>query len=74
MAVPLAIVTIVAILLLPNAKLGSKTAIQQLEENAAAASAPESAAEQAEETVVEVAEALIGAAPAAGSIGAQDRR
>lgn len=72
-AVPLAIVTIVAILLLPNAKLGSKTAIQQLEENAAAASAPESAAEQAEETVVEVAEALIGA-PAAGSIGAQDRR
>ena len=72
-AVPLAIVTIVAILLLPNAKLGSKTAIQQLEENAAAAGAPESAAEQAEETVVEVAEALIGA-PTTGSIGAQERR
>ncbi|MFE4949693.1 MDR family MFS transporter [Leifsonia sp. NPDC056665] len=72
-AVPLAIVTIVAILLLPNAKLGSKTAIQQLEENADASAAPESAAEQAEETVVEVAEALIGA-PATGSIGTQERR
>lgn len=72
-AVPLAIVTIIAILLLPNAKLGTKTAIQQLDENTAAAAAPESAAEQAEETVVEVAEALIGA-PATGSIGTQERR
>ncbi|WP_454111080.1 MDR family MFS transporter [Leifsonia shinshuensis] len=72
-AVPLAIVTIIAILLLPNAKLGTKTAIQQLDENTAAAAAPESPAEQAEETVVEVAEALIGA-PATGSIGTQERR
>ncbi|QNE37684.1 MDR family MFS transporter [Leifsonia shinshuensis] len=72
-AVPLAIVTIIAILLLPNTKLGTKTAIQQLDEDAAAAGAPESAAEQAEETVVEVAEAMIGA-PATGSIGTQERR
>lgn len=72
-AVPLAIVTIVAILLLPNNKLGTKTAIQQLDENAAAAGAPETAAEQAEETVVEVAEAMIGA-PATGAIATQERR
>ena len=72
-AVPLAIVTIIAILLLPNTKLGTKTAIQQLDEDAAGAGAPETAAEQAEETVVEVAEAMIGA-PATGSIGTQERR
>ncbi|MGH1524342.1 MDR family MFS transporter [Leifsonia sp. L25] len=71
-AVPLAIVTIVAILLLPNTKLGTKTALQQLDEKTTAA-APESAAEKAEETVVEVAEALIGA-PATASIGTQERR
>jgi len=71
-AVPLAIVTIIAILLLPNAKLGTKTAIQQLDEDAAASVAG-TPAEQAEETVVEVAEALIGA-PATGSIGTQERR
>ncbi len=71
-AVPLAIVTIVAILLLPNTKLGTKTAIQQLEENASGDAATETPAEQAEETVVEVAEALIGAPT--GSIAAQQAR
>ncbi|MBN9629495.1 MAG: MFS transporter [Actinobacteria bacterium] len=71
-AVPLAIVTIVAILLLPNTKLGTKTAIQQLEENAAGDAVTETPAEQAEETVVEVAEALIGAPT--GSIAAQQAR
>lgn len=71
-AVPLAIVTIIAILLLPNSKLGTKTAIQQLEENAAGDAATETPAEQAEETVVEVAEALIGAPT--GSIAAQQAR
>lgn len=71
-AVPLAIVTIVAILLLPNTKLGTKTAIQQLEENASGDAAAETPAEQAEETVVEVAEALIGAPT--GSIAAQQAR
>jgi EmrB/QacA subfamily drug resistance transporter len=79
-AVPLAIVTIIAILLLPNTKLGTKTAIQQLEENASGATATETPAEQAEETVVEVAEALIGAptgslaAQPARPAGTQDRR
>lgn len=71
-AVPLAIVTIIAILLLPNSKLGTKTAIQQLEENATGDAATETPAEQAEETVVEVAEALIGAPT--GSIAAQQAR
>lgn len=71
-AVPLAVVTIIAILLLPNTKLGTKTAIQQLEENAAGDAVTETPAEQAEETVVEVAEALIGAPT--GSIAAQQAR
>ncbi len=73
-AVPLAIVTIIAILFLPNKKLGTKTAIQQLEENTSAATATETEtpAERAEETVVEVAEALIGAPT--GSIAAQSAR
>jgi EmrB/QacA subfamily drug resistance transporter len=68
-AVPLAIVTIIAIIFLPNKKLGTKTAIQQLEENSAAEAVTETPAERAEETVVEVAEALIGAPT--GSIAAQ---
>ena len=71
-AVPLAVVTIIAILLLPNTKLGTKTAIQQLEENAAGDAVTETPAEQEEETVVEVAEALIGAPT--GSIAAQQAR
>jgi EmrB/QacA subfamily drug resistance transporter len=78
-AVPLAIVTIIAILFLPNKKLGSKTAIQQLEDSSSGAAGGEAPAEQAEETVVEVAEALIGAptgavaAQSARSTDAQDR-
>ncbi|WP_348790110.1 MDR family MFS transporter [Leifsonia sp. NPDC080035] len=52
-AVPLAIITIIAILFLPNIKLGNKTAIERMRD--------ETPAEQAEETVVEVAEAMIGA-------------
>lgn len=71
-AVPLAIVTIIAILFLPNNKLGNKTAIQQLEETSAGEAVTETPAEQAEETVVEVAEALIGAPT--GSIAAQGSR
>lgn len=71
-AVPLAIVTIIAILFLPNKKLGTKTAIQQLEESTSGAAATETPAERAEETVVEVAEALIGAPT--GSIAAQQAR
>ncbi len=79
-AVPLAIVTVIAILFLPNTKLGSKTAIQQLEETSAGDVVSETPAGQAEETVVEVAEALIGAptgsvaAQSARSIDTQDRR
>ena len=63
-AVPLAVITIIAILFLPNIKLGNKTAIEQMKEGT-----PESVVERAEETVVEVAEALI-AAPSTGSIPA----
>ncbi|TDQ02069.1 EmrB/QacA subfamily drug resistance transporter [Leifsonia sp. 115AMFTsu3.1] len=66
-AVPLAIISVIAILFLPNIKLGSKTAIERMrEENA------ETPLEAAEENAVEVAEALIGA-PATGSIAAVRR-
>jgi EmrB/QacA subfamily drug resistance transporter len=63
-AVPLAVITIVAILFLPNVTLGSKTAIERMrEENG------ETPLEAAEETAVEVAEALVGATPT-GSVAA----
>jgi EmrB/QacA subfamily drug resistance transporter len=71
-AVPLAIVTIVAILFLPNLKLGTQTAIEKMRERTG-----HSGAEEAEESLVEVAEAMI-AAPVTGSLGAvhpvQDER
>ncbi|MFF2050456.1 MDR family MFS transporter [Leifsonia sp. NPDC058194] len=63
-AVPLAIVTIIAIAFLPNLKLGTKTAVELMDEKT-----PESAVEAAEENLVEVAEAMI-AAPVTGSVGA----
>ncbi|GIT81435.1 MFS transporter [Leifsonia sp. LS1] len=63
-AVPLAIVTVVAIAFLPNVKLGTKTAVELMEEKT-----PETAVEAAEENLVEVAEAMI-AAPVTGSVGA----
>jgi hypothetical protein len=66
-AVPLAIISVIAILFLPNITLGSKTAIERMrEENA------ETPLEAAEENAVEVAEALIGA-PATGSVVAVRR-
>lgn len=66
-AVPLAIISVIAILFLPNITLGSKTAIERMrEENA------ETPLEAAEENAVEVAEALIGA-PATGSVVAVPR-
>ncbi|WP_179458174.1 MDR family MFS transporter [Leifsonia soli] len=66
-AVPLAIISVIAILFLPNIKLGSKTAIERMrEENG------ETPLEAAEENAVEVAEALIGA-PATGSVAAVRR-
>jgi MFS family permease len=52
-AVPLAVVTIIAILFLPNIKLGTKTAIERMNE--------EGAVERTEETVMDVAEAMVGA-------------
>ncbi|NUU06862.1 MFS transporter [Leifsonia sp. C5G2] len=64
-AVPLAIVSIVAIVFLPNVKLGTKTAIERMKEKEAG----EGRLEAAEENAVEVAEALIGA-PATGSVAA----
>ncbi|GAB3582030.1 MDR family MFS transporter [Leifsonia lichenia] len=60
-AVPLAIVTIVAILFLPNVKLGTQTAIEKMRERTGHSGA--------EENLVEVAEAMI-AAPVTGSLGA----
>jgi len=67
-AVPLAIVTIIAILFLPNITLGSKTAIERMKEKEAG----ETPLESAEENAIEVAEALIGA-PGTGSITAVRR-
>lgn len=64
-AVPLAIVTIIAIAFLPNVKLGTKTAIERMKEKEAG-TAP---LEAAEENAVEVAEAMIGA-PVTGSVAA----
>ncbi|WP_285114549.1 MDR family MFS transporter [Leifsonia sp. fls2-241-R2A-40a] len=63
-AVPLAIITIVAILFLPNIKLGSKTAIERMQEENG-----ETPLEAAEENALGVAEALIGA-PVTGSVAA----
>ena len=68
-AVPLAIVTIVAILFLPNITLGTQTAIERMNEKAAGADRP---LEAAEENALEVAEALIGA-PVTGSVAAVRR-
>jgi hypothetical protein len=67
-AVPLAIVTIIAIVFLPNVKLGTKTAIERMKEKEAG----ETPLEAAEENAVEVAEAMIGA-PATGSVTAVRR-
>ncbi|MEN0086795.1 MAG: MFS transporter, partial [Leifsonia sp.] len=64
-AVPLAIVSIIAIAFLPNVKLGTKTAIERMKEKEAG----EGRLEAAEENAVEVAEAMIGA-PATGSVAA----
>lgn len=64
-AVPLAIVSIVAIVFLPNVKLGTKTAIERMKEKEAG----ETPLEAAEENALEVAEAMIGA-PATGSVAA----
>ncbi|WP_431219767.1 DHA2 family efflux MFS transporter permease subunit [Leifsonia xyli] len=68
-AVPLAIVTIIAILFLPNITLGTKTAIERMKEKESGADTP---LEAAEENALEVAEALIGA-PVTGSVAAVRR-
>lgn len=69
-AVPLAVITIVAILFLPNIKLGSKTAIERMnEEHPENADTP---LEAAEENALEVAEAMIGA-PVTGALPAVRR-
>jgi len=66
-AVPLAIITIIAVLLLPNNKLGTKTALERLADEKAAD--PETGLERAEESVLETAEAFAGLAT--GSVSAQ---
>ncbi|RDV46021.1 MFS transporter [Leifsonia sp. ku-ls] len=67
-AVPLAVVTIIAIAFLPNVKLGTKTAIERMKEKEAGGTPLQTA----EENAVEVAEAMIGA-PATGSVTAVRR-
>lgn len=56
-AVPLAIITVVAILLLPNKKLGTKTTLERLAEQERDA---QEYIQDAEEVVVDVAEAMLG--------------
>ncbi len=56
-AVPLAIITVVAILLLPNKKLGTKTTLERLAEQERDA---QEYIHDAEEVVVDVAEAMVG--------------
>ncbi len=56
-AVPLAIITVVAILLLPNKKLGTKTTLERLAEQEREA---QEYIHDAEEVVVDVAEAMVG--------------
>ena len=56
-AVPLAIITVVAILLLPNKKLGTKTTLERLAEQERDA---QEYIQDAEEVVVDVAEAMVG--------------
>jgi EmrB/QacA subfamily drug resistance transporter len=68
-AVPLAIISIIAILFLPNLTLGTKNAIERMKEQQAGADSP---LEAAEENAFDVAEALIGA-PTTGSIAAARR-
>jgi hypothetical protein len=68
-AVPLAIVTIISILFLPNITLGTKTAIERMKEKESGEDTP---LEAAEENAFEVAEAMIGA-PGTGSIAAVRR-
>ncbi|MGN7799847.1 MDR family MFS transporter [Leifsonia sp. 22587] len=69
-AVPLAVISVIAILFLPNIRLGSKTAIERMrEENGEGGETP---IEAAEVNALEVAEALIGA-PATGSVTAVRR-
>jgi EmrB/QacA subfamily drug resistance transporter len=67
-AVPLAVVTIIAIAFLPNVKLGTKTAIERMKEKEAGGTPLQTV----EENAVEVAEAMIGA-PATGSVTAVRR-
>jgi hypothetical protein len=71
-AVPLAVISIIAIAFLPNLKLGTKTALQKAEEERAGGRGAESGLRNAEETVIEVAEALVGS-PATGSVPAVSR-
>jgi EmrB/QacA subfamily drug resistance transporter len=65
-AAPLAIVTIIAVCLIPNNKLGSKTTLQRLDENGPDATgqvASDSPAVEAEEILADVSDAMIAGAP-----------
>jgi EmrB/QacA subfamily drug resistance transporter len=64
-ALPLAVITIIAIALIPNSKLGTKTTLERLAEPAAGESAD---VLEAEENLSEVSEAMIGGAPMAAGL------
>ncbi|MCU1513249.1 MAG: transporter [Microbacteriaceae bacterium] len=64
-ALPLAVITIIAIALIPNSKLGTKTTLERLAEPAAGGSAD---VLEAEENLSEVSEAMIGGAPMAAGL------
>ncbi|WP_100345928.1 MDR family MFS transporter [Compostimonas suwonensis] len=68
-AVPIALVALIAIIFLPNALLGTKTAVERLNETKAQKEAEE--VEDVEETLVEVTAGMIGATPQTGAIEIQ---
>lgn len=65
-AIPLAIVTIIGVCLIPNKKLGTKTTIERLAEDAP------SPAGHAVATLVETEDAMVGAAPVTESVPTLD--
>jgi EmrB/QacA subfamily drug resistance transporter len=67
-AVPIALVAVIAVALLPNKPLGSKTAVQQLDESAQASAHPR--LESVENSLFDTSEAMVGAST--GSVAVQE--
>jgi EmrB/QacA subfamily drug resistance transporter len=68
-AAPLAIITIIAVALIPNNRLGTKTALERMAESAPGESA---AVIEAEGTIFDISEAMVAGAPTASA--ADERR